>query len=245
MNPDAVTVIRHNPDPVFDDGAAVLQALAQEPSAVVYDLTVHNEARSQLSAVFDAIDAYLTLCSGTPLLVCTAEPSLAAALGSHPLGGRVTAVSTLDAAMVAAQRLPALDRYTLDLDPTPTAPRQARDLIRHSLARWHAPELEGPAWSVITELVANAVIHAATPITASISRLNHDHSTVRLAVRDDNNAMPVLVPRKQPLAPNGHGIWLVNNIAQGWGTVSLHPGKIVWAVLEAKAAPQIPDDPRR
>lgn len=244
MKPGVVPVIRHNPDPDFDDGSAVLRALAQEPSAVVYDLTIHNEALSQLGEVLDTIDAYLILCPGTALLVCTTEPSIASALGAHPLGARVIIVSSMDGAMAAAKRLPALDRFSLELDPVPTAPRQARQLVSRSLARWQAPELVGPAWSVITELVANAVIHAGSPITASISRLDRDHGAVRLAVRDENDGLPVLIAPTQAPTDGGHGIWIVENISQGWGTVPLHPGKIVWAVLDARALPEEPDEPQ-
>lgn len=234
-----VTVIRHSPDPSFDDGAAVVRALAQEPSAVIYDLTIHNEAHKHLAEVFDAIDAYLRVWPGTPLLVCTAEPQLAAALDSHLLGGRVTTWASLDAALAAAERLAPPNRYTLGLDPLPTAPRQARRLVSHALAEWRASQLEGPAWSVVSELVANAVLHAETRVTASISRLHHDHApgAVRLAVRDESSIMPLLIPPTHPLTRHGHGIWLVSYLASDWGTVPLHPGKIVWAVLDAETPP--------
>lgn len=232
MSTNSVELVRHSPDPGIDDAAAVLRALAHEPRAVVYDLTIHNEARLSVSAVFDAVDGYLAFCSGTPLLVCTTDSILVSALQSHPLGARVTLFATTHAALAAAHLLPPIDRYTLDLDPVPEAAHRARGFVGQELARWEIPHLVDPAWSVITELVTNAVIHAAAPITASISRPDHDHGAVRLAVRDGANTMPMLIAPTLPLHVGGLGIWLVNQLARGWGTVPLGQGKIVWAVLD-------------
>lgn len=235
MGTNSIELVRHSSDPTIDDAEAVLRALAQEPQAVIYDLAIHNEARPKVFDVFDAVGDYLAYCAGTPLLVCATDSILLGILHSHPLGARVSVSDTTVAALAAARRLPAIDRYTLQLDPVPEASRGARALVSQALARWELPDLVGPAWSVITELVTNAVVHAATPITASISRANHDPGTVRVAVRDGVNATPVLVPRRSPSA-EGNGIWVVDQFALGWGAVHLGPGKIVWAVLAGDGA---------
>lgn len=237
MHQNGVTVIRRADLDRVDDSAKLLQALAAEPPAVVYDLTGVTDSDPTLSVTFDTVDLYLSGWSGTPLLIVTAGPVLRSALRSHPLGGRTTCWPTLDAALAAGQRQPPADRSTLDLDPEPTAPRQARDLIRRTLLRWDLTPLYDAAALVTTELVTNAVTHASTPLTISISRPhstgNRTRPAARLAVRDLNNELPVLIWTAPPL-PGGRGIWLVDSIARAWGTIPLDPGKTVWAVLDGR-----------
>ena len=81
---------------------------------------------------------------------------------------------------------------------------------------------------VITELVANAVDHARSQCTVSLSLA---HEGLWVAVRD---ARPGAVPRPAPIDPNaarGRGLQMVDALTTAWG-VTLHiDGKTVWAVL--------------
>lgn len=230
MGPNGVSVVSNAVVPGIDDGASLLEALALEPSAVVYDLADGRGRARELSTTFDAVDAYLSLWSGTPLLVHVPDESRAAELRAHPLARRVTIWPTLPRALAAAQRHRALDRSTVDLDPVLSAPRAARDLIDRTLAGWHAPQFANDAKLVLTEMVTNAVVHAGTAMTVSISRHRRTQA-VRVAVRDLSSAPAVLDSRPDPMMPGARGLWIVGGIAQGWDSIPLSRGKIVWAVL--------------
>lgn len=80
---------------------------------------------------------------------------------------------------------------------------------------------------VVTELAANAVLHAHSGFTVTISR---SAAALRVAVRDD-----------LPLAPGsdglpftvtaGHGLSVVAQLARAWAVELLPDGKVVWAEL--------------
>lgn len=80
---------------------------------------------------------------------------------------------------------------------------------------------------VVTELAANAVLHARSGFTLTISR---SAATVRIAVRDH-------VPLAQeghgrPFGVKvGHGLSVVAQIAREWSVEWLPDGKVVWAEL--------------
>lgn len=235
---NAIPVVGPDETGVGDVGAAVVRALAVEPPAVVYDLTDLDGGPPPRPATFDTIDRYLRSWPATPLLVCTPEPEQRRALSTHPLGGRVTTWPTLDAALTAARRHQPVDRSWLDLDPVPTAPRQARGLVRRTLVGWSSVNLLDAASLVITELVNNALMHASTPMTASVSRPRASTTdAVRLAVRDGDRGLPVLSQSAQPM-PGGRGIWLIDAVSRAWGVALLDGGKIVWSVLDGREAGQ-------
>jgi anti-sigma regulatory factor (Ser/Thr protein kinase) len=81
---------------------------------------------------------------------------------------------------------------------------------------------------VVSELVTNAVLHAGTAFSVTVSR---DGPRLRLEVRD---ALPEPVGRPSsppPTQPNGRGLAIVERLSTQWG-VALDPaGKTVWAVF--------------
>jgi hypothetical protein len=107
-------------------------------------------------------------------------------------------------------------------------PSDARRFVSDTLATWGFDHLIDDAAVVTTELATNAVLHARTDFTVSVSR--RPDGTIRVSVRDAS-----LVPprRRQPavLDGSGRGLGLVAAIAAGWGTDALPDGKVVWAQL--------------
>ena len=108
------------------------------------------------------------------------------------------------------------------------APAVARHFAVAVLRGWGAGDLADDAALVVTELAANAIVHAQSRFTVILSA--HD-DLLRISVRD---ACPL------PAAPEGpvlvpaplHGLGAVDALASRWGVESLgHAGKTVWAEL--------------
>jgi hypothetical protein len=87
--------------------------------------------------------------------------------------------------------------------------------------------LVADAMIVTAELAANAVLHARSDFTVTVSR---SASGVRISVRD---GMPLPTAGEEaPLKVEpGHGLSLVAQIADRWAVEPLPRGKVVWAEL--------------
>jgi len=109
----------------------------------------------------------------------------------------------------------------------PPAAREARGVVRDTLAGWGLDELVDPACLVVSELVANAVLHAGSGIVLDLHPVE---GGVRVAVHDPDERQP----QPQPLDPDsdrGRGMHLVDGLATRWGVDTTSYGKRVWADL--------------
>lgn len=85
---------------------------------------------------------------------------------------------------------------------------------------------------VVTEMVTNAVLHAATP---SELRLRYADGVLRIEVADGNPSPP----RPRPATAgdeSGRGLLLIETLSQAWGCDAADSGKVVWAELTASPA---------
>jgi hypothetical protein len=102
---------------------------------------------------------------------------------------------------------------------------------RHVTARVldEAPEsgLADDAAIVVTELAANAVLHARTGFTLTIAR---SASGVTIAVRDGRPLTPGRDGRRFDVKA-GHGLSVVAQVARAWAVEAVPEGKVVWAEL--------------
>lgn len=80
---------------------------------------------------------------------------------------------------------------------------------------------------LVSELAANAVLHARTPFTVEVSE---SIGTLRISVRDSNVSLPVL-KLYSPEASTGRGLKLVETMAHRWGVDPCPDGKVVWFEL--------------
>ena len=144
-----------------------------------------------------------------------------------------------------------------ELPPEPRSAPVARAFLRECFTAWDLMELYDDAALALTELVANAVMHAATPLVVAISC---EHGMVEIAVHDGNPSMPAIRPHrtdvdadiKQALAAEaaaadsvderdprihvgpagslagGRGLLLVDAVSAHWGVSPLSDGKAVW-----------------
>jgi hypothetical protein len=111
------------------------------------------------------------------------------------------------------------------------APAAARHFAVGTLRRWAAGDLADDVALVVTELAANAVVHARSGFTVALAAHG---DTLRISVRD---ASPLPSPEADgsgpalPPAPL-HGLGAVDALAARWGVEPLgDAGKTVWADL--------------
>jgi GAF domain-containing protein len=78
-----------------------------------------------------------------------------------------------------------------------------------------------------SELVTNAVLHAATPFTVTV---HHMEDRIRVDVADGNPVVPSVKDYAADAA-TGRGLTLFNTLASNWGVLPVVGGKIVWFEL--------------
>jgi anti-sigma regulatory factor (Ser/Thr protein kinase) len=115
-----------------------------------------------------------------------------------------------------------------ELDATPASASTARAFVRDLLAAWDCDTEEDVAVLLTTELVSNAVRHAATRLALDVRR--GDDDVVRVEVRDGDVRLPEL-RRPDVDATGGRGLVLVDALARRWGAEADGHGKVVWFEL--------------
>jgi MEDS: MEthanogen/methylotroph, DcmR Sensory domain len=104
------------------------------------------------------------------------------------------------------------------------APAAARHFTVATLHDWGIGDLADDAALAVTELAANAIVHARSAFTIIVSARD---GLLRISVRD---ASPV--PRAELRPTPLHGLGAVNALASRWGVKSLgSAGKTVWVEL--------------
>jgi hypothetical protein len=160
--------------------------------------------------------------------VACSDPLVREALAAHPLGGYLIVTASLPPALSAVQATPNPAAEWLQLDPRPSAPREARDFVTRTLREWGLDALTLSAGLVVSELVANST-HTGTDIDVSVA---WDRGALRLTVRDNSPDRP-----RQPyshLDPYARRLSVVAVLSRAFGVLpTADGGKIVWAVLNA------------
>ncbi|AUG81651.1 hypothetical protein CFP65_7046 [Kitasatospora sp. MMS16-BH015] len=121
----------------------------------------------------------------------------------------------------------------LELGGSEGAVQRCRDFSREALAAWGwlpGRDEEGVAVAedvllMVSELVTNACLHA--PGGPRELRLAWDGARLRIEVSDDSPARPA-VRRSDPAYPGGHGLRVVDRLAEAWGSLPEGGGKYVW-----------------
>ncbi len=110
------------------------------------------------------------------------------------------------------------------------APGMARKFLREMSCRTHHARVMDEAELLVSELVTNAVVHGAPPVTVSVECDGTEG--LRVAVTDGSSRSPV--PRvADPDDESGRGIYLVDVISERWGVApGGGEGKAVWFTLK-------------
>jgi len=130
---------------------------------------------------------------------------------------------------------------TTRLEADPSAAGRARRAVAQVLADPSLEEVREVATLLVSELVTNAVVHAASAVDLDIE-LEADAIVVR--VRDaDTGPLVMRSGGGSELDEGGRGILLVDRLAEAWGTEHHGGRKTVWFRLGTSPAGRVPAGP--
>src|SRR5688572_13572872 len=115
----------------------------------------------------------------------------------------------------------------------PVSAGRARAFVESVLAGAGLDHLAYTATLLVSELVANAILHSGTPLEVVVKC---GEERLRVEVHDGNPQLPV---RKHysNMSGTGRGLLLVERMATGWGSDRTAGGKVVWFELDGSSAP--------
>ena len=114
----------------------------------------------------------------------------------------------------------------IELRPRLQSAQEARQFLHDRCEDWGCPEMTDAATLIVSELVTNAIVHAATPAEL---RAQWSNGVLRIEVVDHAEGAP---PDPRVAAPddeNGRGLLLVDALSTAWGVEATDEGKVVWA----------------
>jgi anti-anti-sigma regulatory factor len=205
----------------------LLKCLAEQPSALLVDVSGLTITEPLALPVFIAVTRQAARWPGTPVLICGPDPVMAGLLGAAAFRRLPVFTSTDAARHYLGAGGHALPTMTEELLPISGAARQSRNVATDACLRWELADLVAPASLICSELVSNAVDHAGTMMTL---RLSLGSGYLFIAVRDGSPAEPV-AGTPPPSAARGRGLHLVEVTAHSWGFLPARDGKVVWASL--------------
>ena len=113
------------------------------------------------------------------------------------------------------------------LPPRPESAGAARELVVARCRDWDVSPLCDDIALVVTELVVNAIRHAGTDVTVSLTPITRG---VRLEV-SDGSTRPLRPRRAAGSDEGGRGLLLVDALSHRYGVEAEQRGKKVWAEL--------------
>ena len=212
-----------------DAEEALVRAVEHQPALVVLDLSMPGRSGLEVLPELAALvpEAAIVILSNFPRHRMESAALQRGAVGyvekRVPPDRLVSEVLVAAAITAAAQDL----ATALELPASPMSPREARAFVRDLLSTDDVA-LVASVELLVSELVTNAVVHAAS---APRIEVHLGRESVRVAVRDDD---PVLPAQRVPDAerPGGRGLHLVERIANRWGADPSDGGKVVWFEID-------------
>ncbi|HET7406998.1 MAG TPA: ATP-binding protein [Mycobacteriales bacterium] len=119
----------------------------------------------------------------------------------------------------------------------------ARHFVQEVLAGWRRAEQGWTAAMVVTELAANAALHAGDqPFTVSVSL--EGSGVLHIAVADRSTRRPRTRDYSAE-ATTGRGLKLVEDLSSRWGVSPHEGGKVVWADIAPSGGHGVRDESSR
>ncbi|MER6629079.1 SpoIIE family protein phosphatase [Streptomyces sp. NPDC000987] len=204
---------------------------------VLYTDGLIEDRTRDLDAGLEALRDALTGPDRTPEATCaTVVQSM---LSDHPRD---------DVALLVARtrRLGPEEVAEWDVPRDPAAVAPVRAACVRRLTEWGLEQVVFTAELILSELITNAIRHAAGPITVRLlRRVPKDDSvagTLIIEVSDGSSTSPRL-RRAKVTDEGGRGLFLVARFAERWGTRYTPTGKVIWAEqpLHHAAMPEAED----
>ena len=123
------------------------------------------------------------------------------------------------------------DGQSMELPADTSSPARARMFVAELLTGWEMVEVLDAATLLTSELVTNAVRHAGTGLRLSVNRVGE--RGVRVAVTDHAPGVGVRMRQSLHDAEGGRGLYLVEHLSSGWGSIADDNRKTVWFELRA------------
>jgi anti-sigma regulatory factor (Ser/Thr protein kinase) len=115
----------------------------------------------------------------------------------------------------------------------PVSAGHARRFVEQALDVAGLSHLSYAATLLVSELVANAILHTGTPFDVVVKP---GADRVRVEVHDGSPELPIR-RRYSNMSGTGRGLLLVERMADGWGADLTARGKVVWFELDGQNAP--------
>lgn len=208
--------------------AAVHECLADKPDAVVVDLTeVTTEPDAGLGFLAMLARAAVAY-AGVSILLCTPSLRLRETFEHLGVTHHLPVCASVTEAMELARKLSPARRVRRRLPAGPAAGQAGRELLAEACRAWGIEGVVDRAATILTELVANAVLHAGTELGLSVA-VSGSHLYVAVA---DGSPTPPRLGGGEESTDGGSGLLVVDALAEAWGFAPTADGKVVWASVE-------------
>ncbi|MFE1765551.1 SpoIIE family protein phosphatase [Streptomyces angustmyceticus] len=146
-------------------------------------------------------------------------------IGGRAVEALLTGPPSDDAALLLARThvLDARHVASWDLPADPAVVGNARALAGRQLSEWGMDELLFTTELIVSELVTNAIRHAAGPITLRLIR----QDALICEVSDGSSTSPRL-RHARTTDESGRGLFIVAQLTRRWGTRYTPAGKVIW-----------------
>ena len=210
----------------------ILKELGGRPPAIVCDLGQVVAIDPLCVGVFTSIRHPGLGWPDTPLVLCGAQPPVAAALVGAGVAQYLALYPSLEQALANARARPPRLRERLALGSVPTAAATGRAFVVEVCDRWGLGVLAGSAALLASELVTAAMVQAGTPMELRVELVG---SRLRVAVTDHDPNVHRLLAAEDGAA-GGLGLLVVDRVASAWGVRQDGAGgKTAWCTLDLPA----------
>lgn len=207
-------------------GADLVRFAMEEPRALIVALDELELADHGVLTAFSAARIRVGEWPGVPILLVAEDPRLRRRVADAVRG--VPVLASLAAALAEAGPAPRRHRARLDMPAGSATAQQAREFVARMCVRWNTAEVFTDAQLLVTELVENAMLHAAGDIRV---RLDLRSGGLTVAVTDAD-PQPAVLREPAPGEVQAYGLHVVADLARAWGCAPCWPGgKVVWATL--------------
>lgn len=210
----------------------LLKAVAEQPEAVVVDLTETQCVDDLGLTVFSSAVRNAAAWPAVPIVLCAAGKKTTDAIARVGVNRYVPVFRTRHDALVNVRQVDTDKRNSaVELLAEPASAGVARRAVDRACRDWDLPHLTESARTIVGELAANAIVHARSPIRV---RFAVRDPYLHLAVYDGSTRPARLTAEADPQREEGRGLILVDALATAWGTLETVEGKVVWATLRIR-----------